>query len=729
MKRTHSLTLLLSLTLFSSALLSFSVQPILGKMLLPLVGGSPAGWIVSLAFFQFALLAGYGFSYLFERTSPWVHGFALLALYAAGLFYLPPALAGINENGATGIMGIVVFKNLFHAIFIPFMALAATTSALQRLLSATDHPSAKDPYYLYVASNIGSFAGLLLYPLFWEVFFGLANQSTMWRAAYYTTMLLVAFSLWQSWRHRNRHFSMEQPAASTQLTARQILTWMALAFVPCSLSMGVTTLITTDVSGVPLLWILPLALYLLTFILAFSPRQFATIKRLHSQHLLGATFILILTLLGIRSIPSGDIVSFLFATFLVLEVFFTIAWLYHYKLASLRPAADRLSLYYLVIATGGCLAGILHVFILPVVLHDVIEFPVVILLSLLIHPDFYTRIARPAKWLIINAVLCLISGLVMIYAKNEDSIGDMVYIPSIVVFFLTFVMLSSKPRFLMAISVIILSFSLYAEKSQNILFKDRGFFGTYKVKESVRNNTKVRYFTHGNTSHGLALYETSDDQKYNVSYYSRIGPAGNVMRVLDVKSAGVIGLGAGVLACTKPGTIMDFYEIDDKVVNIARKYFPYLNECPAREIHVGDGRLEIKKSPYIYDMILLDAFTSDGIPVHTLTVEAISEYLSLTQPDGVLMFHVSNRTFDLSPKIAASARANGLNAYEVVHIPDQKAYPFVMASKWVAIPASEKIEKLIRALGWKQITPSAKPWTDDHSSLLSAVNLKYIAAP
>lgn len=725
----NRLTLLLSLTLFCSALLSFSVQPILGKMLLPLVGGSPAGWIVSLAFFQFALLAGYGFSYLFERTSPWVHGFALLGLYAAGLFYLPPALTGINESGATGMMGIVVFKNLFHAIFIPFMALAATTSALQRLLSATDHPSAKDPYHLYVASNIGSFAGLLLYPLFWEIFYGLTEQSVLWRTAYYVTLLLVAFSLLESWRHRNRDFTIENPSAKTQLTARQILTWMALAFIPCSLSMGVTTLITTDVSGLPLLWILPLALYLLTFILAFSPKQFSSAKKLNAQHALGASFIIFVSIIGIRSIPSSDIFSFLAAVFLALEVFFTIAWAYHHRLASLRPAADRLSLYYLVIAAGGCLAGLLHAFVLPLTLTETIEFPVVVLLSLLVLPDFHNKPVKTRMRTLVNLAICLLSGAAMIHAQNSLFSGDFIYVPALVVFFVTFLILSGKPRQLLLVGVVLLSLSLIAEKSQNVLVTDRGFFGTYKVKETTQDGMRARYFTHGNTSHGLALYDIPDDQKYNVSYYSRIGPAGNVMRVLDVKSAGVIGLGAGVLACTKPGTIMDFYEIDAKVVNIAEKYFPYLTECPAREIHVGDGRLEIKKSPHIYDMILLDAFTSDGIPVHTLTVEAIAEYVARLQPDGVLMFHVSNRTFDLSPKIADSAHANGVKAYEVLHIPNQKAYPFAMASKWVAIPTSEKTEKLILALGWKQITPSAKPWTDDHSSLLSAVSLKYIAAP
>lgn len=711
---------LFSVTLFGSAFLSFLIQPILGKMLLPMVGGAPSGWIVSMAFFQMALLAGYGVSYLLQKyISLWIHAALLVGFYLLALFYLPPVITFPDTQAAS----LNVFIALLGAIFVPYVALAATTSALQRIFAATRHKTAADPYYLFVSSNAGSLIGLFCYPLFLELFMGLSDQMALWQILYLVVLTLIIASVALAWIFKAPAAPETQRTGKLPVPDRGILLqWFILAFVPCSLSMGVTTLITADVGGLPLFWVIPLGLYLITFILAFQRAGSVSIGKLNSNHLNSAAFLLCLVALGIGFRPGGDILTFIVMVFLMLEVFFVIALSCHAQLAGLRPSPHYLGLFYFVVAVGGAAAGLLHAFVLPLILNDVIEFPIVVLLSLLLLPDTSKslRFQKIRGWAF---AVALISTAALYFMKQHNT-SYIYYVPTAVVFIASYFFVMDRPKHLLCLGAVILLFCVSDRYTGGTLDRSRNFFGTYSVREAKADTVTTRSFIHGNTSHGMAAYGVTDAVKYNSSYYSRSGPAGKLIRASGADEVGAIGLGVGQVACISPGVSMDFYEIDAEVVRLAKTYFPYLEECPVRNIYVGDGRLELQETEHVYDILMLDAFTSDSIPVHIVTREAISAYRKHLSRNGFLLFHVSNRYFNLVPKLARIAEVEGLQAYEILHQPDHKAYPFALVSRWVAIPLSATGQKKLASLGWQKTVPAGELWTDDHSSLLSAIDLK-----
>jgi spermidine synthase len=719
------LPLIFSCALFGSAFLSFSVQPILGKMLLPMVGGAPAGWIVAMAFFQLALLAGYGISWALERFSAWVHAIVLLLLFVAGSFYLPPVLPQISAGSQGMAMSFDVVGALFRCIFVPFLALTATTAALQRVFAATKHPTAKDPYYLFVASNIGSFAGLLMYPFALEPLAGIQQQTHIWQVIYAVVIVLIITALVLAWQHKAK-----VPAKSakikphTKVTTQEMMRWLALAFVPCSLSMGVTTLITTDVTGVPLVWVIPLGLYLLTFVLAFSAKQYFTIEKLGSWQTNVVGVLVLMLAIGIGFRPEGSTLIFIVYTIALLEMFFATALMCHTRLAAMRPAADRLALFYFFVALGGGLAGILHAFVLPFVLKDVIEFPIVLLLSLLLHPNFFhpaktkTR-KNQTKIAVIYCYIALVMALAISIARHYGA-SLHVLIPLLVVFAATLLMISSLPRALLLIGVAMLAGSLMTRYPEGVLMMTRNFFGAQAVYDTTeKNGVILRSYSHGHTVHGVTVFNGTEDQKYHSAYYVDHNPIYDVLVAANAKSIGVIGLGAGQMACYKRGLTVDFYEIDEDVKKGAEEYFPYLKDCPPRDIFLGDGRLVLGRENRIYDVLMADAFTSDGVPLHLLTREAIMAYRQHVGKNGIILFNTSNNFFDLRGPLAAIAKAEGLTAYTIFFHPNGKN-PFANASKWVAIPVSKEAGRQLLKRGWKAAKPASFVWTDDHSSLIPA---------
>lgn len=722
------LPFLFSLTLFGAAFLSFSVQPILGKMLLPMVGGAPAGWIVAMAFFQLSLLAGYGLSYLLERFSAWVHLGGLLLLYGLGLFYLPPVLPEISGDHQDQALSMAVTVSLFKAIFVPFMALTATTSALLRVFASTRHPTARDPYYLFVASNLGSFAGLLCYPFFMEIFYAIPEQAVFWQGLYCSVVLLIIIAGFVAWRFKGVVEEVQvDTAPKTPVTKESVLHWLVLAFIPCSLSMGITTLITTDIAGVPLFWVIPLGLYLLTFILAFSRKVIMPLKKLSYWHINVVGFLICMLALGFAAKPSGDLLTFAVITFLLLEIFFVISWFCHQRLASLRPEPDKLAMFYFIIALGGGLAGILHAFVLPFVLNDVIEFPFVVLLSILLQPTFWKAsdlapINKLKKFVPVLTVISLVLAFALPVLQKMQ-VGDVIHFSTSAVFVLAFLCISSRPRLLLLVGGCVFFAHIFFSASGDTLLKGRNFFGSHAIYEEKAGDYTLRYFAHGNTRHGMAIYGASDDITYNNSYYAQKGPIRDVLNLANARSFGVIGLGVGQLACFDRSLTMDFYEIDSAVDDIARKHFPYLEECPVQNVYIGDGRLELEKTSTVYDVLLLDAFSSDGVPQHLLTKEAISLYKQHVTDKGVIMFNISNRYFDLGPSLAAVAEAEGLEAYSLLFKPDTTKNPYLLMSKWMAIPMSREQGNELVAMGWTKLEPSPRVWTDAHSSLLTAISI------
>lgn len=711
------LPIIFSLALFCSAFLSFAVQPILGKMMLPMVGGAPSGWIVAMAFFQIALLGGYGVSYVLGKLSPWKHAVGLLLIYVAGCFFLPPHLPEISDNSPE--LSLMVIKALAQTILVPFLALTATTAALQRVFSATNHPTANDPYYLFVASNIGSFAGLLIYPFFLEPTFGLKQQALFWQGLFIVAIGLIFIACVLAWRARSPVIVLDNDHSVEPVSQKQLLRWLLLAFVPCSLSMGVTNLITTDIGGMPLFWVAPLGLYLLTFVLAFSRKQWVSTKQLNFLHMIAAFFVILSLAFGRENQTGFDLFVFVFLVSLLLGVFFIIAYAFHQNLANSRPQTQHLTLYYFIIALGGGLAGLLHAFVIPFVLKDVIEFPAMVLLSLLF---LNTKDSGIKYNLVLRCSFAIaLASLVMIFLLKHYKVEQDYNTPFCILFFISIIFVTPRPRYLFALGVIALVFSVSTHYQGNVITRERNFFGQYAVYDLPSDDMTARILVHGTTIHGVeVLHASKKEDRFSYGYYSRGNPIQDILTLTHAKTIGVIGLGSGQMACYNPALTVDFYEIDKDIQHTAQTDFSYLKECPPRDIFIGDGRRMLEKQDRHYDMIMLDAFSSDGIPLHLVTREALAIYRSKLTQNGMLIFHVSNRYLKLAPPIAAVAAAENLHSYSKLFVPKEK-HMIKMSSLWVTISMNSKQDKQLEKMGWKRIEPSANaPWTDDQSSLFQA---------
>lgn len=714
-----------SIALFTSAFLSFSVQPILGKMLLPMVGGAPASWIVAMAFFQLALLAGYGVSYYLGRFSPWVHAICLIGLYAAGFYYLPPVLPVISSDMQGAALSFAVTEALFKTIFVPFLALTATTAALQRVFSATNDPTAKDPYYLFIASNAGSFFGLFVYPFILEPLTGIQWQTSIWKDIYIAAVALIILSCTFAWKFKNKESKAKKSTSSkTKISKKQIINWIILSFIPCSLSMGVTTLITTDIGGLPLFWVIPLGLYLLTFIFAFSPKAFLKKENANFYQVIAGVFMILFLALEIGYQPAGEFSIFIFLAMLLLSIFFFTAWACHQRLADSRPDAQYLTLFYFIIAAGGAIAGVLHAFVYPFILPGIIEFPTTIILALLIVKKDTFAIGKWPKNKIRKiariGLIVAVAALLISFTLRINQVPRHIYSLFSFVFLFITLLMAVKPRYLAILGLLALVFSIKGHYPGHVLETGRNFFGSQAVYEMLVQGKNARVFAHGNTVHGIELVDDKKSIKdMNYGYYLQGGPIQDVLNITHAKTVAIIGLGAGQVACYDPKLTFDYYEIDKDVEKTARQYFSYLKKCPVRDVIIGDGRVMMKKENRKYDVILIDAFSSDGIPLHLITLEAINIYKDQLNKNGVLLFHISNRYLNLGPPLAAAGKELGLPSYKKFFQPEAKNL-MQLPSFWFAISSDPKSDKKFKDLEWTTEKPQSYVWTDDHSSMLSA---------
>jgi hypothetical protein len=384
-KKSQATLVIFGLTLFLSAALMFAVQPMIGKMLLPIVGGTPAGWIVAMAFFQVMLLAGYLVAHLFSTFPARTHGVLYFLGLLAGTLFLPPTLAG-HANYATTPGAYEIFVLLTFCIAVPFIALSATSSTIQRLFTVTEHGAAGDPYFLYVASNLGSFSGLLLYPFLIEPAMAIDLQA---KGLYGGYVLLIGCGLWCLLLAQGKEARAPVKKTAGKLPpAKKLAEWAALAFVPSSLLMGVTTFITTDVISAPMIWIVPLACYLLTFVIAFSSKPVVSASRMHKIHpYVICAGIFVISLMQARWLGDWLGVGF------YLAIFFSVTLVCHLRLAALRPLDDsrHLTAFYLMMSVGGALGGVLNAFIVPYIFNRPVEFPLMLLASAMLHPDFKAK--------------------------------------------------------------------------------------------------------------------------------------------------------------------------------------------------------------------------------------------------------------------------------------------------------------------------------------------------
>ena len=787
------LMLLFSATIFISAALLFLVEPMFAKFILPLFGSTPAVWTGSMLFFQAALLAAYLYvhattTWLGARKQAWLH-LAVVSLPLL-LFLLSGPLAVPSEGWAPSSQSNPIFLLLglmLVAVGLPFFAIAATNPLIQRWLSDTDHPAARDPYFLYRASNLGSVIGLLGYPLVVEREFTLSNQGLWWSVGYGLLVVLVFASAVMLWRSEPAPAQEEEEAESlsgdpvsgggSPLTADPSLEapagrlsgrptwlrrarWVGLTFVPSSLMLGVTAYITTDISPVPLLWVIPLSLYLFSFVIVFSPSQRmpdAVHKAMVAALPIMIAFLVITTLTDVLRNPYWATILVHFAGF------FVITMVLHGEVARDRPPARHLTEFYLWVSVGGVLGGVFNALVAPVAFDTVIEYPLMIIMACLFLPglllarlvagerdgrdearrgDEEERMTSSGSGrgrqlsLVLDFVLPLALGGLMValgFAVDEGTFDSIFDRPTVWQLFiglgaglacLWFAYISSRPiRFGLGIAALIVAVTF--ANGETSLFEDRSFFGVYRVTGDEQRHTLI----FGNTNHGAQAFGTNPPVP--TTYYDNTGPVGQAFDALpeEVTSRpAVIGLGTGTMACyNKAGQQMTFYEIDPLIEYIARdeSLFTYLRDCPGqKEVVLGDARLSLAEAPDDeYGIIVADAFSSDAIPVHLMTREAIDLYFDKLKENGVLLVHISNRHLELEPVLGNVAQDTGLACRAQNDV--EQGPPGKFISHWVMMAREDGDFGSMAENGrWQpcELDPDTAAWTDDFSNLLSTFN-------
>jgi SAM-dependent methyltransferase len=707
---------------FCSAFLLFLVQPVFSRMVLPLLGGSPAVWNTCMLFFQAALLGGYLYAHLTTRwLRPRAQATLHLGLMAAAAVVLPVSVAGAAPTGGGSPIPWLLLL-MATTVGLPFFVLSGTGPILQRWFSETGHPGAANPYWLYAASNLGSMLALLGYPVLVEPNLRLAAQSHAWTLGYGALAVLLGGCALAVWRARGGE-AAAGPAAS--IPGRERALWVGLAFVPSSMLLGVTTYITTDLTPIPLLWVVPLALYLLSFTLVFAPRTIVP----HSwmvwlqPSLLAAAVMMLLE--GWLRDPSVALPIHLGALFVT-------AMVCHGELSRRRPPASKLTEFYLWISVGGVLGGIFNVLLAPILFTRIYEYPLLLGLACLARPRPEEKEDEGLSRHLLYALQALVYGVALLYLANTENPrlpGIAVVALAAVVISLVTVGLARAPGWLaLCLGGLLLSQARTEVMSPNNLATRRTFFGHYRVYvNGIGGGYNV--LGHGSTLHG-AQSLTQELTGEPLTYYVRNGPLGDIFATNPVGMRGVrvavVGLGTGTTAAyAQKGEEWTFYEIDPGIVEIARNrnYFTYLHnaEAPIRVV-LGDARLSLAKAPPgAYDLILLDAFSSDAVPVHLLTREALGTYLERLAPGGRIAFHVSNRYLDLESVVGELARERGL-AITVGTGPKSKPQRYEQSSTWVVVARRQRdLFGLDNPPRWRapKLRPGARPWTDDYSSVLS----------
>ena len=724
---------LYTLTIFVGALLLFSVQPLFARLLLPLLGGSPAVWNTAMVFFQGALLAGYAYAHGstrklgVRRQAVW-H----LPLLLAPLCVLPLTLpAGWTPpTESSPIPWLLALMAV--SVGPPFFVLSATSPLLQKWFASTAHPHAKDPYFLYAASNIGSLLALLAYPLWFERHLTLLEQGRLWAASYGVFVVLTAACVIALWRNRaNPPESPPTPAPARSSSAvapnRAIrLRWVLLSFVPSSLLLGVTGYVSTEIAVVPLLWVLPLSLYLLTFVLAFARRRRVPVS------LLGRALPMGLVPLAMIMAAQGTQPLVPIAA-IHLIVFFLMAWLCHAQLAEARPDAEYLTEFYLWLSLGGVLGGVFNALVAPVLFNGLWEYPLMLVLGAL------AALPRPAKargsnrgdWLWPAGLAALAAVLLFVSLRGSHDAAE---VPRLALGTLASICFFFSPRRLrlsLGLAVLLVAGALARRQTAQELAVKRSFFGVHRVLDQQPEG--FHRLLHGSTLHGLQD-PRPERRREPLTYYHRAGPVGQLMANYagdPARRIAVVGLGAGSMAAyALPGQAWTFYEIDPAVLAIATnpRLFTFLADSPGKIGHVlGDARLSLAGAPAgAYDVLVLDAYSSDAIPVHLITREALALYLSKLAHGGLLAFHISNLHLDLEPvfaNLAADADLFCLVRDDTVTSAAARAEGKT-ASIWLVMAAQkETLRPLAHDPRWLpgRRDPAQAPWTDDYSSLLSVI--------
>lgn len=843
-------------TLFVSATLLFFVQPLIGKMVLPKLGGTPAVWNTCMVFFQAVLLVGYAYTHTLNTWRSQRQQFiAHLVMLALPFVVLPFTLGSWTPPTESNPVFSLLWL-LLGLVGLPFFVVSTSAPLLQRWFGLTGHPAAKDPYFLYGASNLGSMIGLLAYPLVLEPLLDVPGQATFWAAGYGLFALLVAGCVFLVWKPAPANALAEAPPAEapaaptppvkaeTAITAKRgparrvalahagaapslpvaieerlenvtwlrRLRWIGLAAAPSSLMLGLTTYLTTDIAAIPFFWVIPLALYLLTFILVFARWPVVWTDVPHTIILyLQPCVLLMLVLISCAYINLPFYPWSIFG-FHILS-FFVTTLMCHGELAKDRPAAEHLTEFYLWMSVGGVAGGVFNTLVAPLFFKwGVLEYWLAMILACICRPSMVTDFTlfpgdtNPRKRTIVGFVLDAILpvavgaaayGLLVYGMAHAEHYSRRTYLlaaPTILV-----LTLAMRPLRLGLATALLLGVVWYYDlRFERYVFQERGFFGFVKVRQesgeipvlqedgSFKNvATKYNVLIHGGIDHGRQHLDPSR-RRLPISYFHPTGGIGQVFQHLDWPDArlpaslvgqgmlpgplptgilcdlhseppfAVIGLGTGTLAGrAKPWQTMHIYEIDPLVRSLSlppsgrKPLFTYVQDAIDREadldIFMGDGRLMLqrdwidkrnpnaapKKKDNFYHVIVLDAFSSDAIPVHILTADAVGEYLTKLAEGGVLIFNTTNRYVDLHGVLANIADHHDLIALQFGDGPEN--VPDKFGSDWVVLQRRNLPEgkpytglrplpNLLDMQRWRQPPRDPSPvWTDAYSNLLRVI--------
>ena len=698
----RSLVLLFAGAGFLGAMLLFTIEPLAAKALLPVLGGSAAVWNTAMAFFQVALLAGYLVAHIAgTMLPPRLRTPVQLLLVVLPLFLLPFGFPDRPNSVDSPVWWELGALSLM--VGAPFFALATVSPTVQSWFARTDHPRASDPFFLYAASNVGSFLGLLAYPLLIEPNLDLVTQAKWFRWGYALLVGLVALAALRAGGRQLANTVVDHPEP---ITWRRRLFWIVTSAVPSLMLLGASRHIATDVASFPLIWVIPLALYLATFIAAFS-RQSSRLTEFGSS-----TFRILAV--GAAAASAGTLLNIWVGIGLPLALLVTSGLLCHGRLYKSRPPAGRLTEFYLMISAGGAIGGLLGAFVAPTVFDWIAEYPIAIVATLALLTGASRTPPLPMR---IGLAVVFAVALVLVFTSNDAAMAAVLLGLAGVCAYSIF------PRSsLIAVPLAAIFVVGSQQTGGELLAQERTFFGVYRV---FANDAGEHVMVSGTTLHGAQLFAPVPTST-PFAYYTTDGPFGQLM--VDVGSSteeiGVVGLGAGALASYLDSSqTMTFYEIDPIVVHLAedRSLFTFTTDTAGTVVFVtGDGRLTLERPHPPFGLLVIDAFSSDAIPTHLLTLEALQSYLTAITPDGVIAFHISNRHLDLEPVLGRLASELGLQALVTRSQPASGEWGVTLL---VMARSIDDFGAIRHDPDWTAARIGGAVWTDNFSDILSVIRL------
>jgi hypothetical protein len=667
---------LFAAAIFLGAALLFVLEPMMAKMVLPRFGGAPAVWTTCVLFFQLALLAGYAYAHwIGPRPGRWIYA-VHVGLLLLGFLFLPPGVPAQWSPSSDRAPAVALLGLLLISVGVPFVLVSSTAPLLQRWYAR--QPGSADPYYLYAASNAGSLLGLLAYPIVIEPYLSVSQQRIAWLVGYVGLVLLSATCAWVC--REAPHRGPSQPSAKNPVGASTRARWLVLAFVPSSLMLGCTSYLGSDVAAVPLLWVVPLALYLVTFVLCFGKPDG------HRWAIFALPAVLVLQVW----VMLGGTASIEMAIASSLVTLFVAAMVCHGELARSRPSAEHLTEFYLWLAAGGAIGSAFNALVAPLVFSWIVEYPLALALSAALLPPLFSPRWRMANRLV---PLAFAAGILAMFLWHHSS----------------------------------------TNAAARVVEERRTFFSVLRVTRGEKDLTHI--LVHGSIRHGAQLRSTDARQRrLPLLYYFPSGPIGQVFHAFHGPTGkprvALVGLGIGTLASyADAGQEFTFFEIDPAVADLARdtRYFTFLDDAEARGARVnvvlGDARVSLDQDRRRFGMIVVDAFSGDAIPTHLLTREALKLYLSRLEDNGLIAFHLTNAYLDLEPVVRELAHDLGLVALI------QHDYDLTLEdrrrgkgeSTWVIMARrNEDLGPLDDSPRWVplQRRPGDPLWRDDYTNLL-----------